>query len=86
MCSTLTRIADLEAKVGGVRGPRRVYRVCGRVEGETPAAFIRSQGLPLDEEDDLILHRVPMAPSPNGPVRVDRPWGWTGMAPGGVDA
>jgi hypothetical protein len=86
MRSALTRIADLEAKVGTVEAPRRVYAVSGGPSGANPADFIRASGLPVDENRDLIIHNVLMAPSANGPVRLDFPWGWVGAPPAGVRA
>lgn len=66
-------------------GERRVYAVSGGPAGADPADFIRSCGLPLTS-DDLVIHRVPMAPSPNGPVHSEHPWAWVGRPPAGATA
>ncbi len=85
MRNTLNRITDLEAKLTPAQ-TRRVYAVCGGPFGANPADFIRSCGLPVDDDRDMILHHVPMAPSPDSPRYVDMPWGWVGKPPAGAVA
>lgn len=81
MRSTENRIAELEAKVGLKTGIRHVYSVIGGPEGGDPAGFIRACGYELDEEQDFIIHHVPMRPSGRGAAFAEYPWGWVGGAP-----
>ena len=83
MRSTENRIADLETRLTP-KEAGRAYGVCGGPVGANPADFIRSHGLLVDDERDLILHHVPFAPSPDGPQHVEMAWGWVGKRPAGA--
>lgn len=85
MRSPVSRIADLEARLTP-KGMGKVYAVIGGPVGGNPVDFIRSCGIPLDEDRDMVIHHVPVAPSPSGPVPVARPWAWVGNKPAGATA
>lgn len=72
MRSLEARLEKLEGTTAAPKS-RRTFRIVGGSEGESPADFIRSHGQDVDEAADLILHRVIVVPTPNGPRRVDTP-------------
>lgn len=85
MRSPASRIADLETRFAP-SDTGRVYAVIGGPVGESPADFIRSCGLTLDEGRDMVLHHIPVAASASGPVQVETAWGWVGKQPDGISA